>query len=244
MGRVAQLGSLDEDSVMKEPTPEVLEESVALIERLRCGSLSEVETHRPLGVQSRGCTTQLESSSAGGARTVHKRNEQRRLDIGHAGGGPVLPQKAKEIEMAGDNKRAPGKGGNPPLFAVDRARPPCLSSAVRRKSMPVDDSTPSDWKLKLRYGKVSTPYEHFAALAEGRMTRSDNDFDCPAGLAWMAMKTWASDTDESGDTIWAIGRQIGFEVTGRIHIYDTEPEQPPREGPFGYEITFTPFTAE
>ncbi len=38
-----------------------------------------------------------------------------------------------------------------------------------------------------------------------------------------------------------IGGNIGFDVTGRTHIYDTAPEQPPKENPFGYDIKFTPF---
>jgi hypothetical protein len=57
----------------------------------------------------------------------------------------------------------------------------------------------------------------------------------------MGMKTWASSADESADMVAAIGRQIGFTVTGRVHVYDTEPSEPPRANPFGYDIHFTPF---
>lgn len=73
------------------------------------------------------------------------------------------------------------------------------------------------------------------------MKNSANDFGCPLGAAWMGMKTWATDADESAQMIRVIGRQIGFDVTGDIQIYDTEPVQPPRENPFGYDIKFTPF---
>jgi hypothetical protein len=104
--------------------------------------------------------------------------------------------------------------------------------------------TSTDWKLLLRYGKLKTPFKHFTALAEGVMKKKENDFGCPTGAAWMGMKTWATDTGESTDLIRVIGRQIGFEVTGDIQVYDTEPAQPPREKPFGYEITFTPFQKE
>jgi len=106
------------------------------------------------------------------------------------------------------------------------------------------DQHPSDWKLKLRYGKLHTPYKHFTAFAEGRMGKESSGFQCPLGPAWMAMKMWATDADESGDMIQVIGRQIGFTVTGRIKIYDTEPIEPPRDKPFGYDISFTPFTDE
>lgn len=60
----------------------------------------------------------------------------------------------------------------------------------------------------------------------------------------MGMKTWAMSTDESADMVRVIGEQIGFTVTGRIQIYDTEPVQPPRENPYGYDIKFTPYDAD
>jgi len=55
----------------------------------------------------------------------------------------------------------------------------------------------------------------------------------------MGMKTWATSSGESADMIKVIGQQIGFTVTGNIQIYETEPIQPPREKPFGYDIIFT-----
>ena len=57
----------------------------------------------------------------------------------------------------------------------------------------------------------------------------------------MAMKTWASSDEESADMIQVIGKQIGFIVTGRIQVYETEPQQPPKDNPYGYDISFTPF---
>lgn len=98
-----------------------------------------------------------------------------------------------------------------------------------------------DWKLKLRYGKETTPYNHFTALAEGVVGDLIDGFECPAGNAFMGMKVWASDADESAAMIQSIGSQIGFEVTGDIQIYETEPKQPPKENPYGYDIQFTPF---
>jgi hypothetical protein len=58
------------------------------------------------------------------------------------------------------------------------------------------------------------------------------------------MKTWATSSDESGDMIRVIGEQIGFTITGRILIYETEPSEPPKENPFGYDIKFQPFDSE
>lgn len=98
-----------------------------------------------------------------------------------------------------------------------------------------------DWKLKLRYGKTTTPYSHFTAIAEGVVGELVDGFSCRPGPAIMGMKTWASSSDESADMIQVIGRQIGFEVTGDIQIYETEPVKPPGDKPSGYDIQFTPF---
>ena len=57
----------------------------------------------------------------------------------------------------------------------------------------------------------------------------------------MSMKTWANTENESADMIKVIGEEIGFQVTGRIEIYKTEPVEPPKEKPFGYDIKFSPY---
>jgi len=98
-----------------------------------------------------------------------------------------------------------------------------------------------DWKLKLRYGKLSTPYKHFSVLADGLVGELEDGFECRPGRAWMAMKTWATNADESADMARVIGQQIGFTVDGKILIYDTEPEQPPSEKPYGYGILLRPY---
>ena len=103
------------------------------------------------------------------------------------------------------------------------------------------DESDKDWKLKLRYGKLKTPSQHYTVIAEGVVSEEMQDFSCPPGTAFMGMKTWASSADESADMIQAIGAQIGFNVTGRIQIYETDPAQPPRDNPYGYDINFTPF---
>lgn len=99
------------------------------------------------------------------------------------------------------------------------------------------------WKAKLRCGKLVTPFRHFTAIAEGVVGELSSGFVCRPGSAFMGMKTWASSADESTDMVRVISERIGFRVTGRIHIYETEPQQPPRDNPHGYDITFTPFDA-
>lgn len=98
-----------------------------------------------------------------------------------------------------------------------------------------------DWKVKLRYGKLNTQYKHFTVIADGIVGILQDGFECRPGRAWMAMKVWASNADEATDMIQVIGGQIGFTVDGDIQVYDTEPKQPPREKPNGYDIGFTPY---
>ena len=102
-------------------------------------------------------------------------------------------------------------------------------------------NTSTTWKLDLKSGKFETPYKHFTVLAEGVVGELIDGFDTPKGNAIMGIKVWASDIEEPTYMVKSIGEQIGFDVTGEIQIYDTEPEQPPKENPYGYDIQFTPF---
>ncbi len=99
----------------------------------------------------------------------------------------------------------------------------------------------NDWKLKLRYGKLKTPFQHRTVIAEGVVGQLSDGFSCRPGPAFLGMKTWASSADEASHMAGVIGEQIGFKVTGRIYVYDTEPHQPPGDTPSGYDIQFTPF---
>lgn len=99
----------------------------------------------------------------------------------------------------------------------------------------------NDWKLKLRYGKGITPYTHYTVLAEGICEEMIDGFSCPRGNAIMGIKVCASDIDEPAYMVKNIGSQIGYEVTGEIQIYESEPEEPPRNNPHGYDIQFTPY---
>jgi hypothetical protein len=104
-----------------------------------------------------------------------------------------------------------------------------------------DDSVDGAWKLKLRYGRIETPYSHFTLIAEGVVGELADGFSCRPGKAFMGMKVWASSHDEATDMIRAIGKEIGFELIGRVQIYKSEPAEPPRDNPLGYDINFTPF---
>ena len=98
-----------------------------------------------------------------------------------------------------------------------------------------------DWKLKLKYGKISTPFNHFTVIAKGEVGNLEDEFECPKGPAYMGMKVWTESISEAAEMIQVIGKQIGFLITGETEIFETEPQEPPRENPFGYDINFTPF---
>ncbi len=98
-----------------------------------------------------------------------------------------------------------------------------------------------DWKLKLRYGKLTTPFKHFTLIASGEVGDLAEGFVCARGNAYMGIKVWAESEEEAVDMIQNIGRQIGFIVTGNIEIYETDPKEPPGDNPSGYDIMFTPF---
>lgn len=103
------------------------------------------------------------------------------------------------------------------------------------------NDTNKDWKLKLRYGKSTTPFLHYSIIGEGKVEELLDGFECPKGSAFMGMKVWAESIDEAADVFQSIAEQIGFIITGKIQIYSTDPLEPPEENPYGYDITFTPF---
>ena len=42
----------------------------------------------------------------------------------------------------------------------------------------------------------------------------------------------------------AISNHLGFKMSGKIEIYATEPDAPPKEKPYGYDLKFTPYVAD
>jgi hypothetical protein len=99
-----------------------------------------------------------------------------------------------------------------------------------------------DWKLKLKYGKLATPYKHFTIIAPGEVNELSGGFECPKGNAFMGMKIWAESFEQAADVFQSIGNQIGFKTTGDLELFESDPIEPPDENPFGYDIKFTPFS--
>ena len=98
-----------------------------------------------------------------------------------------------------------------------------------------------DWKLKLRYGKIKTPYKHFTVLADGIIEDENAEYLTSLGPAVMGLKVWSLDQDEASEVARVIGRNIGFNANGKIEIYTTDPEQPPSDKPSAYGVNFTPY---
>ena len=54
------------------------------------------------------------------------------------------------------------------------------------------EKSEEDWKLKLRYGKISTPYEHYTLITDGHILDANKCGVERGGSAFMSMKVWAS----------------------------------------------------
>ena len=42
----------------------------------------------------------------------------------------------------------------------------------------------------------------------------------------------------------AISNHLGFKMAGKIDIYATDPDEAPKEKPYGYDLKFTPYTPD
>jgi len=93
-----------------------------------------------------------------------------------------------------------------------------------------------NWKLKLRYGKLKTPYQHYTVIVPVAI----NEYiDAQPGTAYAGINMWATDTNEATDIVVSLGKQAGFLITGKIEVYKTDPVQAPEENAYAYDINFT-----
>jgi hypothetical protein len=100
------------------------------------------------------------------------------------------------------------------------------------------DDKYKNWKLKLRYGKLLTSYKHFTTITKGTVEVAS---EFSPGSAFMAIKVWAITYDDAADLVESVARQVCFTITGKIEIFDTEPQEPPKEDAYGYDLGFTYF---
>ena len=100
----------------------------------------------------------------------------------------------------------------------------------------------SDWKLKLRYGRLKTDFKHFTVLSDGMIEVPNSEFETAIGPSIMGLKVWVTDIEEVEDIVRAVGRNLGFNANGEIQIYESEPEQPPSKNPSAYGANFTAYS--
>ncbi|MCV9965484.1 hypothetical protein OIU34_26760 [Pararhizobium sp. BT-229] len=97
----------------------------------------------------------------------------------------------------------------------------------------------------MRYGKLKTAFRHFTIIADGEIATSNPDYGTTAGAAaFFSMKAWALDSEQAADMVVTIGQHLGFESTGEIQLYDTDPEEPPGEKPRAYNLNFHQYSRE
>jgi hypothetical protein len=103
------------------------------------------------------------------------------------------------------------------------------------------EQTPRNWKLLLRYGRLKTRYEHFTVFVDVRVTEPQADVRSQLGPAWMAMKVWAPSADAAAEIICHFAPQVGAEVRGKCEVYKSEPDEPPQDTPYAYDLRFTAY---
>lgn len=82
---------------------------------------------------------------------------------------------------------------------------------------------------------------HFTIIADVVVGQL-RGFTCSPGPAYMGMQVWAKSVQHIKGMVKALGREIGFEITGDILIYkETTPKRAPQEHPFCYDIIFKPY---
>jgi hypothetical protein len=80
--------------------------------------------------------------------------------------------------------------------------------------------------------------------ADGHVVEVSDELETELGPAWLAIKVWARDTDDAAALVEAIAPELGFEIRGRVEIYTTEPVEPPRDVPYGYDPVFGSYVEE
>jgi hypothetical protein len=97
----------------------------------------------------------------------------------------------------------------------------------------------ADWKLKLRYGKLKTPFQHFTVLVDGLLAQQST-----SSRAIMGVRIWAQDAEAAEEIVRDYATRVGFKPDGKSWVYDTEPEEPPSDQPSVYGCVFERYSGE
>ena len=87
-------------------------------------------------------------------------------------------------------------------------------------------------------------FSHFTLVADGVVVTANADFETVPGPAICTMKVWANNADLAAEMMVAIAPQLGFQPSGRVELYETEPDLPPEDQPFAYDVNFVAYDAD
>ena len=108
----------------------------------------------------------------------------------------------------------------------------------------MDPQQDKNWKLKLRYGGLTTPYHHYSLIVDGEVLEETERNGAAHGPAVMGFKCWSASHEEAFDMAEFFAGEFCFSITGRIELYDTEPKEPLRDKPYGYDFGFNSYSRE
>lgn len=96
-----------------------------------------------------------------------------------------------------------------------------------------------NWKLKLHYNKIKTPYKHYQLFANGKNIAMDPEkYKNQSPNAYMALKCWAEDDKQAVSMMDKVAQSVGFEIKDKVEIYHNEPTQSPEKEPYAYDLNF------
>jgi len=96
-----------------------------------------------------------------------------------------------------------------------------------------------NWKLKLRFGKIKTPFIHYTLIAPVLISGYNEIYSAEPGNAFVGIKVWAENMDKAAELFKCLAEDAEFKIIGNIEIYETNPIEPPKDISFSYGINFS-----
>lgn len=96
-----------------------------------------------------------------------------------------------------------------------------------------------DWKLKLKYGKLKTPFNHYTIIAPVLINEYSEEYAAQSGKAYVGLKIWAENDNVAISMFENLAHDAHFKITGNMELYETDPIEPPTEKQYSYGITFS-----
>lgn len=99
----------------------------------------------------------------------------------------------------------------------------------------------SDWKLKLRYGKLKTQFTHYTVIVECEVLEPHENLGSHGERGFFGLKVWAENEDEAAHLTMLVAKHYDLKVGKTFDVFKTDPVQPPGEQPSSYDANFTPY---